>query len=164
MSAPLQGSQSAAVAIAQVSYSHDAMIDLVIANPQISQNELAKHFGYTAPWISRIFNSDAFLARLAVRKGDIVDPSLVATVDEKLRAAASLSLDVVVEKLALTRSADLATKVMDISTRALGYGARSQNLNVQNNFVVALPPKAANAAEWSRTHGPVQVVETVEAR
>ena len=94
-SAPLQGTTSAANAVARVNYSHDAMIDLIIANPAISQNELAKHFGYSAAWVSRVRNSDAFLARLAERKGDIVDPSIIATVEEKIRAVADRAWDTV---------------------------------------------------------------------
>lgn len=159
MGTPLPGTQSASTAIATVRYTHDAMIDLIIAQPAIKQAELAKHFGYTEPWVSRIVNSDAFQARLAVRKSEMVDPTIVASVEEKLRHAASLSLDVVTEKLALTRNPDLAVKVMDISAKALGYGARPTNVAVQQNFVVALPPKAKSAAEWAAAHAPGGVVD-----
>ena len=47
MSEPLQGTASAANSIARVKYSHDAMIDLIIANPMIPQGQIAQHFGYT---------------------------------------------------------------------------------------------------------------------
>ena len=154
MSEPLQGTQSAALAIDRVRYSHDAMIDMIIAKPGISQNDLAKAFGYTAPWVSRIMNSDAFQARLAQRKEDIVDPSLVMSIEEKLKALASKSLDVVLDKLTLTSSPDLAMKALETTTKALGYGARQQNLNVQQNFVVAMPAKVIDAAEWAAAHAP----------
>lgn len=163
MTTPLQGTQSAAGAIERVKYTHDAMIDLIIARPGIKQNELAAHFGYTEPWVSRIINSDAFQARLAQRKTEMVDPSIAASIDEKLRTAASVSLDVLVEKLQVTRNPDLATKVADISTRALGYGARAANVAVQNNFVVALPPKAKSASEWALAHAPQPVVDVPAA-
>lgn len=152
-SAPLQGTESAQFAVARVSYTHDAMIDLLIANPAISQNEIAKHFGYSAPWVSRIRNSDAFLARLAERKADIVDPSIIASVDEKLRAVASRSWDIVLDKLnEFTPLAD-AVEIAEKATKALGYGARQQNLNVQQNFVVALPNKAPDSASWATRYG-----------
>ena len=155
MSTPLEGTQSAATSIARVSYTHDAMIDLIIANPAISQGAIAQHFGYTQAWVSRVFNSDAFQARLAARKTEIVDPQLVLTIDEKLKALASKSLDVVLEKLTVTNSAEMGLKALEITSKALGYGARQQNLNVQQNFVVALPPKAASAEEWAAAHGGV---------
>ena len=86
-------------AIAKVRYTHDAMIDLVIENPWISQNEIGARFGYTATWVSLIFSSDAFQERLTARKTELVDPTLRASIEERLRAVASRSLDVLLEKL-----------------------------------------------------------------
>lgn len=158
MSTQLEGTESAANAIQRVKYSHDGMIDLLIANPAISQGQIAAHFGYTQPWVSRVMNSDAFLARLAERKGDIVDPTITATIEEKFKALAAKSLDVVLEKLTVTQSADTALKALEITSRALGYGARQQNVAVQQNFVVALPPKAQDAGVWAAAHSPRGVV------
>ena len=154
MSERLVGTESAAGAIARVKYSHDAMIDLIIANPAISQNQIAAHFGYTAPWVSRVMNSDAFLSRLALRKADLVDPVISFSIEEKFKALADKSLDVVLEKLTVTQSAELGLKALEITSKALGYGARQQNLNVQQNFVVALPTKAESAEAWAASHGP----------
>lgn len=151
-SAPLQGTASAALAIERVKYTHDAMIDLVIANPSISQNAIAHHFGYSVGWVSRIFNSDAFQARLAVRKGDLIDPSLALSIDERLRALASRSLDIVQEKLDQLPTLDTAFKALELSTKALGYGARQQNVAVQQNFVVAMPAKSESAHAWANAH------------
>lgn len=152
MSAPLQGTESAALAIKRVSFTHDALIDLIIANPMLSQGELAKHFGYTQPWLSRVMNSDAFLERLAARKQDVVDPVLTLSIDEKLRALASKSLDVVLDKLTVTQNPDTALKALEVTSKALGYGARQQNLSVQNNFVVAMPTKIPDAKAWAAQH------------
>ena len=160
MSAPLQGTASAATAIARVKYSHDAMIDLIIENPVMKQSEIAQHFGYTQPWVSRIFCSDAFQARLAERKADLVDPSIALTIDEKLKAVADRSLDVVLDKLSLSPTFDMAVKAMEITSKALGYGARKENAVVQNNFVVALPAKAETAQAWMEKHtGGGQVID-----
>lgn len=151
-SAPLVGTQSAALAIQRVKYSHDAFIDLIIAQPGIKQGEIAKHFGYSQTWVSRVMNSDAFLARLAERKKDLVDPAIGLSIDEKLRAVASISLDKVLEKLELAPTMDDALRAMDLSAKALGYGARTANLNVQTNFVVALPAQAQNAQAWAEKY------------
>ena len=172
MATPLEGTESAAGAIARVSYTHDSMIDLIIANPAISQGAIAQHFGYTQAWVSRVFNSDAFQARLAARKTEIVDPQLVLTIDEKLKALASKSLDIVLEKLTVTNSAEMGLKALEITSKALGYGARQQNVNVQQNFVVALPQKAATADAWANRYaGPTPdlaalkaTAETVESK
>ena len=153
MAEPLMGTESAAGAIQRVKYTHDALIDMIIANPAVSQGQLATAFGYTQGWLSRVMNSDAFQARLAARKMEVVDPQLVLSIDEKLRALASKSLDVVLDKLSVTQNPDTALKALEVTSKALGYGARQQNLNVQQNFVVALPPKAASASEWAAAHG-----------
>ena len=153
MAEPLMGTESAAGAIQRVKYTHDALIDMIIANPAVSQGQLATAFGYTQGWLSRVMNSDAFQARLAARKMEVVDPQLVLSIDEKLRALASKSLDVVLDKLAVTQNPDTALKALEVTSKALGYGARQQNLNVQQNFVVALPSKAASAEEWVAAHG-----------
>lgn len=153
MGTPLEGTESSARSIARVTYTHDAMINLILAQPSISKTEIAKHFGYSLPWVSRIFNSDAFLARLAVRQAELIDPTIVQNLDEKIKMAAGMSFDVLIEKLEKTQSADLALEVANLSTKALGYGARQQNVNVQQNFVVALPTKAENGDAWAAQHG-----------
>lgn len=157
-SAPLQGTESAANAVARVNYTHDAMIDLLLYNPAITQNEIAKHFGYSVGWVSRIRNSDAFLARLAERKADIIDPTISASVEEKFRAVASRSLDVVLEKLELAPSFNDALSAATLASKALGFGARERNLAVQQNFVVAMPGTAPSAQAWAERHnGTVQL-------
>ena len=72
--------------VARVSYTHDAMIDAIIHNPTISQNQLAAHFGYTPGWVSQIIASDAFQARLAERTGELVDPTIRASVEDRFKA------------------------------------------------------------------------------
>ena len=148
MSEPLKGTASAANTIARVKYSHDAMIDLMIEQPFLSQGEIAATFGYTQAWVSRIVNSDAFQARLAVRKEDLIDPTIVASIEEKMRAVASKSLDVVLEKLTTLQSFDQGLKAFETVSKALGYGARQQQAVVQNNFVVAIPVKATSDEAW----------------
>ena len=120
--------------IDRVNYTHDAMIDLVLQNPMISQNEIAAQFGYTPTWVSIIFNSDAFQARLAARKEEIVDPLVRAQVEEAIKGLVTRSIAILREKLDSTNaSTDLALEVFKASTRAAGYGARSGTVNVQVN-------------------------------
>lgn len=135
-------------------YSHEAMIDLIVAEPTISQNELAGKFGYSVPWISRVIGSDAFQGALAKRREEITDPFLIATVEERLRGLATQALDVIAEKMQATQSADIALKALDISVKALGFGARERNSGqVQNNFIVQMPGKAVSAESWAEAYG-----------
>lgn len=141
--------------IGKTRYSHEAMIDLIISNPRITQNELATEFGYSVGWVSRVMGSDAFQAALARRRDEVTDPFLVASMEEKFRGVVDQSLNILMDKLAVTQSADLALKTAELGVKALGFGARTdKSTNVQNNFVVQLPPKAASASDWADRHAP----------
>lgn len=83
MTAPLASTASAANAITRVKFTHDAMIDYIISNPEVKQGHIAKVFGFTEAWISRIFCSDAFQARLAARKDELVNPVIVQGLEDR---------------------------------------------------------------------------------
>lgn len=113
--------------VMKVSYTHDAMINLIIADPTISQNQLAAQFGYTAGWVSQIIASDAFQAQLAERTKDLVDPTIRATVEERFKALVLRSLDILREKLDKPASSipdQLVVRSLELGSRAMGYGAR----------------------------------------
>ena len=118
----------AARGIARVRYTHDAMIDIIIADPCITQNELAARFGYTPGWVSQIITSDAFQARLAERSKDLIDPTIRATVEERFKAIVLRSLEILREKLdrpAAQVPDNLALRTLEISSRAAGFGAKT---------------------------------------
>ncbi len=114
-------------AIAKVRYTHDAMVDLIIADPAISQNAIADHFGYTASWVSRIIASDAFQARLHERSAELVDPTIRLTVEERFKGLVLRSLEILSEKLNRPSSEipdQLALQALNISSRAAGFGVK----------------------------------------
>ena len=145
--------------IEKVGYTHDAMIDCIIANPSVTGGQLAAVFGFTPAWISQVVSSDAFKSRLAERKGELVDPGIAASVEERMEGLLRQSMDVVAEKLFASKDADLATKTMEISTKALGFGARDRGAAVNASFVVVMPPAVANVQDWSKQHDPAMQVE-----
>ena len=112
--------------IAKVKYSHDAMIDLVIENPWIHQNQIADHFGYTATWVSIVFSSDAFKERLEMRKAELVDPAIRATLEERSKALVSKSLEVLMAKLEKPNVSDaVALKAFELGAKAVGLGGNA---------------------------------------
>lgn len=148
-----------AQAIAKVSYTHDAMIDLIIAQPSISQGELAKFFGYTQSWVSTVKNSDAFQARLAERKAELIDPAITASIDEKFRALADSSLNLLIERVtsAVKPSDDFLLQTAKLSAGALGYGAKAPAASNTTNIavVVQVPPKIQSSVDWAAAHAPL---------
>lgn len=148
MSEPLQSTEFSKNILKKVSYTHDAMIDLILANPAVSQISLAEHFGVSKQWVSRLLCSDAFQARLAVRKADLVDPTIMMGIEEKMKAVAHKSLDIIFDKLDQTKSVDMAMKSLTIAQKALGLGARQENVTLQQNFVVQMPGQMKSSSDW----------------
>lgn len=131
----------------KVKYTHDAMIDLMLMDPSITQDALAEYFGYSPGWISLMKNSDAFQARYAQRRQELVDPVVMATIEKNLEGMASRSMDILRQKL--DRPAEevpdnLALRALEISTKALGYGAKQQQPPVQVNMDIHLEQLAGN--------------------
>jgi hypothetical protein len=136
-------------AIQTVRYTHDAIIDEILLFPSISQGELSRRFGYTQAWISIIVNSDAFKERLAERKGELIDPKITATIEERLDSVARVALDKLMDKL----EAPGPQKIQDLVAAAkLGVGDRNLtkvNPSIQNNlYVVHLPTPAETTKSW----------------
>ena len=151
--------------IARVRYTHDAVIDEILMNPAISQNDLAKHFGFSASWMSIVINSDAFQERLAERKGELVDPKVRATISERLDAIAKRSLEKIMDRLD-NPAAQIKTLEL-VAIAKLGVGdknTRPAGPQTQNNlYVVSLPAPAQDAKSWianrSDPRGPVEIIE-----
>lgn len=146
--------------IAKVRYSHDAMIDMIVAEPTIRQNDLAAIFDRTPAWVSMVMSSDSFQARLEARRKELVDPLILASIKDRISAVATASLDRILDKLSspLPASEDFLIKSATLATKALGYGAREGSSTTTNvAVVVQVPPKAASAEEWARTYAPAAV-------
>lgn len=139
----------------KLKYSHEALIDVLIANPRVTQRELAAHFGYTEGWLSRIMRSDAFREMVAARKSELVDPIVLQSLSQRFEALAERSAEILMEKLDASRDPDMAMKALEVSSKALGFGvSKGTQVQVNTSFVVAMPPKAASSAEWAAEHRP----------
>lgn len=137
-------------------YSHADCIDRLLMCPGIAQKELAQLYGVTDTWMSIVMNSDAFKAGLAARKAELIDPVLVATLNEKYAAAANRAIEVVIEKLAKDDVSDkFALEAAALGAKALGMG---QPTNPQVSAVDHLAALAHRLTDLNRPAP--QVVET----
>ena len=152
-------------AIAKVGYSHEGMADMILADPTISQDELALRFGYTAPWISQIICSDAFRALLAKRRDKFVDPIVAASIKQQFEGLAARCLEVL--RAHTAKPADevppqLAMQALKVASTALGYGARPEATRVEINVTAQLDMLGANLeALLDRKRG--QTIEALPA-
>lgn len=130
MTRELEG--AAGQAIAKIRYSHTDMIDFIIANPGVSQGMLATRYGYTQAWISRVMSSDAWQSAAAARREELVDPTLLASINERFHAMTALSLERLMEKLEKPAVSDqVVLKAVELGAKAMGVGG---------NAVIAPPP------------------------
>lgn len=154
-------------AIAKVRYTHDAIIDTIIANPAISQGALAREFGFSEAWMSIIINSDSFQFRLEERKAELIDPIIKASIEERLNSLAKISLDKLMERVEGKNGIKMKDSDL-IQTAKLAVGNKN-SLSApapqeHNLYVVHVPAPAATATEWLSTRsdprGPLPTVET----
>lgn len=143
----------------KIGITHDSIIDFVITQPQATYREIAAAFGYTPEGIGIICRSDAFKARLEARKGELVDPIIKQSVEERLTGLAHASIDILQRKLATSDDPKLALAALDASTKAAGYGARSGAVAGGVTFVVQLPGPAATSQDWAAKFGRPLVVD-----
>ena len=104
-------------------YSHEAMISLIIEQPLWSHSQYAAFFGRTASWFAAILATDGFQQALDPYRDEITDPSITATMDERLRAIALRSMTVLQHKLEDLKVPDeTVLKGLEVTAKALGLG------------------------------------------
>lgn len=137
-------------------YSHEAMIDAIIENPGITKVELARMFGYTPVWVTKIFASKAFQDAYEKRRKEIIDPALIQSVEETFGGLIAAAADVVHQRIAAGDS-KAALRTLDIASKMLSAGMRQTPVAI-NNYVAVVPPKLQSAEEWSRQYQqPIEV-------
>lgn len=101
----------------RITYTHEAMIDLILQEPTVTPAELATLFGYSPGWISRILASDSFQARLAQRKSHLIDPLVAQSLNERLRGVAVQAVEIISEKLDSEQSAAYAIDALGVAVK-----------------------------------------------
>lgn len=138
--------------VKKLRYSHEALADMLLANPQMTHKELATAFDRSPVWVGYVIASDAFQAFLAKRREEIVDPILTMTVEEKLRGLVNRSSDLLMEKLTPAMKPELLLETLKVGTKALGYGQRQPDAGMNVQFVVALPNQAPSPEAWQSAY------------
>jgi hypothetical protein len=111
--------------VQRLSYKHEQMVNLLIANPYLTREQIAEHFGCSAGWVSQIIASNAFQARLAERRAELTDPVLLASVEARFKGLVLRSLEIIFDKLdrPVEQIPDqLVLRALELSLRALDYG------------------------------------------
>lgn len=138
---------------------HEVIIDLWLMDPLLTQREIAAKLGKTEAWLSILINNDAFRAKYAERKGELVDPEIVAKVEERLSAVTNKASDELLRRLTIAPSSftvkDLNQTVAS-TTRALGMGVAKAPAVQQTLYVIPAPTERHTIDSWKN-----RVVEEV---
>lgn len=125
---PSVGPATTAVAVPFSSrnfYTPQAMVELMLQHPDYSHAMLCSHFGRPASWLATVLASDAFQQALEPYREQIADPSLTATMQERFKALAIRTSNVMLEKMDSDKATDfLVLKAGEIAIKALGMGQK----------------------------------------
>lgn len=128
-------------AVAKLSHTHLAILDYMLVHPKASMGEVALAFGYTAPWLSTLINSDLFQEELRVRRA-----GLARVVEEQIRGSLEEVAKKGIHKLGEIMDdkdvdARVAVDITKTALQGLGFGKQSAGtpatpqVNIQNNFI-----------------------------
>jgi len=137
------------VQVKNVSNRHEAIIAFLVAEPEMKQSDVARHFKVTPSWLSTLIHSDAFKARLAERQDEFFSAALVP-IKDKLETLASTGLDKLQEKLEIETNTGEIREIVKLALDRAGYGLGiplTPGLAMQQNNFYAVDPDLLTAAK-----------------
>ena len=124
-------------------YGWERLIDAMIADPFVSQRELAVGFGLKASQIAALLAAEEFQRSYAARVEALVTPqvrTIRLSVEERFRGVTLRTLELLQERLEADPSDQLLLRSLELTTRALGYGSKeppaASVTNVTNHLTV----------------------------
>lgn len=132
----------------KLSVKHDAIMQWLIANPQLSLSTCAIQFGITQAWLSTVIHSDIFQSKYRELLQGQYDERILPLRD-KLVGVTARALDRVSEKLDTCEDPELLLDVASKGLKALGFGG-GPKVAIQNNFGAPAFRSAVTPEELAR--------------
>lgn len=134
--APLLESNGNVVQLKKLNHKHMYIMDIMLANPTFTNNQIAELAGVTPAWCSTVINSDLFRARLAERRG-LLDEEFNRRITSKVHNLAEKAIDCLQEALEDTGDQCLSHmdkhKVARTALEAAGILGKSSGITINNN-------------------------------
>lgn len=130
-------------AIANLSHTHEALLNWLVVNPDKTLRQCADHFGYTPQWLSAILHSDLFQA--ALKEKQIAITSKIAMgLTEQLKNLAHVAVDKLGQAIEKSEDGEFLLDATDKILHRLGYAPASARnplgnvatQQVQQNFYI----------------------------
>jgi hypothetical protein len=148
----------------KISPRHEAMINLLINEPDLTRYQIGARLGLTASWVSACMSSPAFKERFLERQAEVVDPILFQSINERFEGMLLRLIEVINEKLNQEHVPDkFALRAFELTLRAAGYGGGNSPVAPVSGGAVHqhLESMASNLVTLLRTERS-KVVMTVE--
>ena len=131
-------SLAALTPVGRACYTPGTMVQLMLERPDYSHAMLCAHFERPASWMAAVLASESFQQALDPYRHLIVDPTLTATLQERYKALAIRTSNVMMQKMDDDKVTDfMVLKSGEIAMKALGMGTKTE---------AAPPPATAPAA------------------
>lgn len=121
--------------VAKMRIPHHAIMDMMLANPFMSQAEIAQRSGYTANWISILVNSDSWKSELSKRRGELNETlalEIQTDVTANLRSLALGGINKTKELIANSINLEQVTSATESALKLLGYGEQKKPQDPSN--------------------------------
>lgn len=118
--------------VAKLTHRHRAIMEYMIANPEVPMADIAKLFNVTLPWLSSLVHSELFQMELSYLQ-DVAFSDVVVSIKDRLNNLAHTSLKRLQERLevgAVTN--DTLVDVSELALKSLGFGPKPQGLPQPN--------------------------------
>ncbi len=105
-------------------YSHEELVQFLVAHPNATPESTAKAFGRGPSWFLQVLASDQFQLALDPHRHLIANPLITATMEERFRSLTLQALSALSSKLNSKEVSDfIVVKSAEIGVKALGMGA-----------------------------------------
>lgn len=141
----------------------DAMINWSIANPGKNWTECARAINMGALWVRTVASTDAFRARWAQVRNDLLQEVGIATLRDKVSAAAEMAIERLAEKIPVCESmGELSDTAEMLLNATYGKGgsnqpAGPQHVTVQTSIILEGRRRIIEGSPASETPSPVEV-------
>jgi len=133
-----------------LNFRHEAIVDMMLAHPEMKQNDIANKLDLTPAWLSTVVNSDAFRVYYEKRREEYTLELHNKTV-RKLYDVALAATEVVLEALGEDEvDPRFALDAKDKSLHRLGYGPSKGNVVLNQNNIVNQYPVDSELLQQAR--------------
>ena len=148
-------------------YRHDAIIDLMIACPNMNQNAIAAQLGYTPAYLSTLVTADAFRMKLHLRRSEY-EASLDQTALERLHDLDEKASAIIAKELEKEKAdPNFALSVKKtVQQNMSGKSKQTTNINaplIQNNSQINQNVLARAREKMRRVENSINQDNFVEA-